>query len=385
MNTLVSASPLRIERSDRSSNTQTILDLLRTSGPATQADISRATSLSRATVNNIVQSLRDKGTVEYQWKNRREALVSLSSAQGSVISVMVNDGSIQGSLFDFTRQERIDLTSTELCGAAEIQSSPAAVLDICRRLIELGKSRLSIVSGVAIAIESPIESSTGAIPPWAWQHLPHWKDVKIRQYFAKHLRLPLVIDNDANLAAFAEWTWGVGRVHNDFVYVMFSQRIGGGIIINGRIYHGGTGLAGEIGHMVIDEEGDLCFCGSRGCLSIFATKRAILAGLPDSAKPKTSLQDVVHSAGQGDAACQRAIYEAGVYLGKALANVVRVMGPSAIVVGGTLGAAGDILLNGLRASAEITNLWAIGKSSEFLVASNFVDAPLLGGGCRSAF
>lgn len=353
--------------------------LLRASGPMTQADIARATALSRATVNHIVQALRDQGAVEYQWKNRREALVTLSSNRGSVASIFVREAEIHAILFDFTGQARSDFFNADFPNFAGSQTSPPQVLEIVQQLIGVAQTRSSPLCGISIAIEGPIEQSTGAIAPWAWQRLPHWKQVDIRAYFTKHLRIPTVVDNDANFAALSEWSWGIGRGCNDFLYITSAEGIGGGIIINGKVYHGGTGLAGEFGHMVIEEHGNLCFCGNRGCLTSFATEHAILKALGDSGKTKTSLLDVIESARNGDAACQRVLSETGRHLGKALATVVRVLGPSVIAIGGTLGHAGEIVLDGLRSSAEVINLRAIGQAPEFHIATILDDATEFGG------
>jgi predicted NBD/HSP70 family sugar kinase/biotin operon repressor len=368
-----------VHRIDRKANAQKVLGVLRKFGPSTQAQIARATLLSRATVNNIVQALRDQGTVEYQWKNGREALVTLGSTRGSVISIKVQERCVTGYLFDFSGHQRLEIHSGELPNYQNKPSTPALVLELSKRLIELGRTRESPVLGVAIAIEGPIETSTGAIAPWAWQRLPHWKNVNLHQYFSKNVRLPLVVENDANFAALAEWSWGEGRGADDFLHITCSEGIGGGIILNGQIYRGGTGLAGEIGHMVIEEAGELCFCGSRGCLSSFATERAIVASLRNSEKPKLSLVEIVDSAHHGDAACQRVLFEAGLHLGKALTTVVRVIGPSVIAIGGTLATGGEVVLEGLRSSAEIINLRAIAKSPRFCLATIIKDAAELGG------
>ncbi|MBC2666694.1 ROK family transcriptional regulator [Novosphingobium flavum] len=366
-------------RIDRATNTKEILSFLRASGPSTQADIARATGLSRATVNHIVQTLRDQGAIEYQWKNRREALVTLTSTRDSVASVIVREHTVHAILFDFTAQERFDVYSSDFPEIDEPQTSPAMVLGIVNRLAALAKARNAPLAGIALAIEGPVERESGAIAPWAWHRLPHWKQVNIRQYISRHLRIPLVIDNDANFAALGEWTWGVGRGCNDFLHITSSEGIGGGIVINGRIYHGGTGLAGEIGHMVIEDAGELCFCGSRGCLTSFATERAILRALGNTGRPRTSLREVIDGAQHGDAACQRVLSEAGQHLGKALATVVRVIGPSVIAIGGTLGWAGDIVLDGLRSCAEVINLRAIGKAPDIKVAEILEHATELGG------
>jgi len=365
-------------RIDRNANVQDVLSFLRSNGPASQAGIARSTGLSRATVNHIVQSLRDQGAVQYEWKNKREALVCLASTQGSVITLTVSDAIIKASLFEFNAQERIDLISTDLPEHRDAAPSPAMALDIANRLAAVARQRGAQVVGMAVAIVGPIDRASGTIAQWAWQRLPNWKQVDIHKYFTRNLRIPVAVDNDANFAALAEWSWGSGRGCGDFLNITCSEGIGGGFIINGGIYHGGTGLAGEIGHMVIEDAGDLCFCGSRGCLTSLATERAILKALPDLGSPKTTLHEVIDSARLGDAACQRVLFEAGLHLGRALATVVRVIGPSAISIGGTLGRAGDIVLGGLRASAEVINLSAIGSGTRLCIAEILDDAIELG-------
>ncbi len=369
----------RAPRVDRATNVREVLSLLRSEGPISQAEIARATGLARATVNQIVQGLRDRGAVEYQWKNRREALVALASTSGSVVSLIVREYMVHAILFDIGAQERIDFYNSDLPEMNEGQTSPAMALRLLSMASDMARDRGSPVIGASIAMEGPIQRSTGAIAPWAWQRLPHWKNVNIRDYFARHLRIPVVVDNDANLAALAEWSWGIGRGCSDFLYITSAEGIGGGVLINGKIYHGGSGLAGEIGHLVIAETGDLCFCGSRGCLTSFATERAILKSLANSGRPKASLLEVVEHAKLGDAACQRVLSEAGVHLGKALATVVRVLGPKTIAIGGTLARAGDIVLDGLRSCAELINLRAVGESPEFRIAAILDHATELGG------
>lgn len=365
-------------RADRSGNVQDVLGFLRGNGPASQASIARATGLSRATVNHIVQSLRDQGTVQYEWKNKREAHVCLASTQGCVVTLTVSESAIKAVLFDFDAKQRTDLVSAQVPEHADAAPSPAMALDMFNRLASIARQRSAQVVGMAVAIVGPIDRASGAIAPWAWQRLPHWKQVDIHKHFTRHLRIPVAVDNDANFAALAEWSWGAGRGCSDFLSITCSEGIGGGFVINGGIYHGGTGLAGEIGHMVIEDAGDLCFCGSRGCLTSLATERAILKALPDQGAPKASLAEVIESARLGDAACQRVLSETGLHLGRALATVVRVIGPGVIAIGGTLGRAGDIVLGGLRASAEVINLSAIGGGTRFCIAEILDDAVELG-------
>ena len=125
---------------------------------------------------------------------------------------------------------------------------------------------------------------------------------------------PVLVDNDANFAALAEWTWGTGRGLDYFLYVSASKGVGGGLIIDGRVYRGGTGMAGDLGHLVVEPNGAMCYCGSRGCLPTLISERAILSALRASQTQKGSLDEVILSAQQGDPACQRVLAEAGRYL-----------------------------------------------------------------------
>jgi predicted NBD/HSP70 family sugar kinase/biotin operon repressor len=369
----------KARRSGRHANAQRVIDLLRSKGPSSQAAISRATALSPATVSNIIQDLRTDGTVDCERVNGRELLVSLASNRGAVISLSVHEAIVHGTLFDFANQQRWDLEEAVSHTGSKGGSRPELVVDVAKHLAEKASLAWSEIAGVAVAIEGPIETSTGAIAPWAWKRLPRWKGVDIHKTLSDALHVPLVVDNDANLAALAEWSWGVGRGCDDFLHITCSEGIGGGLIIGGRIYRGGSGLAGEIGHMVIEESGDLCFCGSRGCLSGFASERATLLALKASESPKVSLIEVIDSARHGDAACQRVLFEAGRHLGMALATVARVLAPSVISIGGTLGLAGEFMFDGLRSSAEVINLRAIAESPRFCIAQITNDATLLGG------
>src|SRR5262249_42240912 len=160
--------------------------------------------------------------------------------------------------------------------------------------------------------------------------LAGWKDVPLATTFEQALGIPVVADNDINLAALAEWTWGVGRGCDDFLYVASGEGIGGGLILGGKVHRGGNGMAGGIGHVVLEPAGVVCHCGGRGCLSTLAAERAILFALRDMEKPKRSLHEVIASARDGDPACQRVLFEAGRHLGRALATVAKVVAPSVI-------------------------------------------------------
>lgn len=372
------AMPVRASTTRRG-NIQLVLDALRQEGPSSQASLARRTRLSPATVNNIVKDLRAQGVAEVQSINGRESLVTLVAGRGSVVVVEVTIPSVRAALFNFDGHVRYDTAVTFAADPGTGGGEPGLAVDMVRSLIAEAGVGLADLTGIAVSMQAPIARATGTVTSWARSQIPRWSDVAIEQFFAEEFAVPVVAENDANLAALAEWTWGAGRGAAEFLYVMCSSGVGGGLIIDGRIYRGGDGLAGEIGHMVVDHNGPVCFCGSRGCLTMFTSERSILLALESSGGNPRSLPDVIESAGRGDPACRLVLFEAGRYLGRALANAAKVMAPSVIAVGGVLAEAGPLVFDSLRTSAEVHSLHVVSPSVEFRSAQFRADASLFGG------
>ncbi len=190
-------------------------------------------------------------------------------------------------------------------------------------------------------------------------HLPGWQDVPLRDIISRELGKAVYLINDANAAAVGELRYGAGREANNFIYITVSTGIGGGIIINGEIYTGSTGTAGELGHMVIDDNGPLCSCGNTGCWDMLASGTALTAEakrLIESGANTKILEhaggtidkinaEVIHEAAlAGDKLANRLIARNAYYLGVGLANLINIFNPEAIVIGGGLSNIGDMLL-----------------------------------------
>lgn len=351
---------------------QRVLYCLRMDGPSSQAAIARRTGLSPATVNSIVATLKREGSAEVHPVNGRETLVSLVSRLGTVATIEVGHNAVTGVAFMLPEGVRHDARVIP-------RSDPKAVLETVNDLAQRCGMTPAEFAGVAISVEAPIDASTGAVARWVTNRLPRWRDVPLLRTFTRAIPAPVVIDNDANFAALAEWTWGIGRGVDDFLYVKASEGIGGGLVINGRVYRGGNGMAGVLGHLVLDPSGELCYCGSRGCLTTLASQRAILANVQASQAPRANLREVIDSALQGDPACRRVLSDAGRYLGRAVANAAKVVAPSVIAVGGTLGTAGSLVFDGLRSGLEIQNLRSLAPTTRIEPATLEADASLLGG------
>jgi predicted NBD/HSP70 family sugar kinase len=167
--------------------------------------------------------------------------------------------------------------------------------------------------------------------------------------------VPVSVDNDANLGALAELTHGAGRGVRDLVYLKVSSGIGAGLILNGRLYRGAGGMAGELGHMLVEPEGAVCRCGNRGCLETAASTGALLELLRRSHGVLT-VAEMLRLAHAGDLGCRRVIADAGRVVGSAAAFVFNLLNPQRLVVGGDLAEAGDLLLDGVRSSLRLAAL-----------------------------
>jgi predicted NBD/HSP70 family sugar kinase len=169
------------------------------------------------------------------------------------------------------------------------------------------------------------------------------------------------MDNDANLGALGELTYGAGVGARDLVYVKVASGVGAGLIFGGRLHRGSTGIAGELGHVMVVPEGEVCMCGNRGCLETVAAAPALLKLLGRSRDEELSTETMLALAAEGDPGARRVLADAGRAIGRALADLCNCINPERVVVGGELGAAATPLLEGIRESIQ---RWALPATAE---------------------
>ena len=228
------------------------------------------------------------------------------------------------------------------------------------KMIELaGGVRTPDVVAVGVGAAGLVDSSQGMLrfaPNLAWRNLP------IAERMREALELPVLVENDASMAAFGEYRFGAGRGYRHLLLVAVGTGIGGGIVADGRLFRGAHGFASEIGHVIVEPGGPLCGCGNRGCWEQVAAGRAIGRRGREAAKePGSSLlrlvggdpdeitgRMVTEAALQGDAVARGILAEAGRRLGQGIAGLVNVLDPQIVVVGGGVIVAGDLLLEPAR-------------------------------------
>ena len=336
----------------RELNRGRVIESLRELGVASRAEIARSTGLSPATVSTLVGQLVETGLVvdAPQRLSRRSqggrppALITLDPAAGVAIGIDFGKRHLAVAVSDLSHEILAERWRT-----MHEDYDARAGMDGAVKLVDEALTRSGTepdrVLGVGLGLPGPIHRSTGTVGSSAI--LPGWTDVRIAEVMSERLALPVHVDNDANLGALAELHWGAGHGASTFVYLKMATGIGAGLVIGGRLFHGAGGTAGEIGHTTVDEAGPICRCGNRGCLEMVAAAPA-LAELLRPTRGEVTGERVVELALEGDPGCRRAIADAGSYAGQAVANLCNLFNPERIVVGGSLGAAGEVLLGPLR-------------------------------------
>lgn len=189
------------------------------------------------------------------------------------------------------------------------------------------------ILGIGIGAPGAVSSRTGILP--RSPNLAGWEGIPIVRILKKKFKLPVYIANDANAAALGELVFGAGKKMKDLIYITVSTGIGGGLILNGQLYEGAGSVAGEIGHMSVVPEGHPCKCGRRGCLEVYASGTAIARFYNETQKEKVAgAKEVGLAAALGDSVAVQSYQKAAYYLGIGLANLMNILNPEVIVIGG---------------------------------------------------
>ncbi len=325
------------------------MDAVRRYGGLTQVELAEATGLSTATVSTIVKELTGAGVVETHpasRSGRRAQMVTLARRLGVVGAVQFGQRHLTVALGDPTREilaeQRMPLPVDH---RVDTGLDRAALLVV--ELLERVGAGVDELLSVGVALPAPVDEDTGMISvPGV---LRGWDGIHVGQVLAKRLARPVVVDNDANLAALAEHELGATRSHRDSIFVRVSHGTGAGIVLGGRLHRGYAGTAGEIGHVQVDPTGPICRCGNRGCLETVVGSAALLA-LVRTSHGELTLRDLVQGALDGDPGCRRVVADAGDRVGSVVAALATTLNPRAIVVGGELAETGDVLLAPFRES-----------------------------------
>ena len=239
------------------------------------------------------------------------------------------------------------------------EQTAVALVKLAAETAESAGVKFEQVQAIGIGAPGVIDSANGAVVYWSNFD---WRDVRLAELVRKHSGKPVYITNDANAAALGEAKFGAGKKYRDSVLVTLGTGVGGGILIDGKLFEGYKSAGAEIGHMVIRQNGELCSCGRKGCFERYASASALIrrtqAAMGENRgsamwKIAETLKGVdgrtaFLAAKQGDEAARRVVDDYIASLGEGIANIVNVIRPEAVILGGGVSAEGENLLAPLR-------------------------------------
>lgn len=238
------------------------------------------------------------------------------------------------------------------------------------------------IQGIGIGSTGPIDPETGIFG--TVDNLPGWTGSNLKQPLEQEFAVPVAIENDADAAALGEATWGAGQGKKRFIYVTVSTGIGGGIVFDGELYRGVDRAHPEIGHMVVEASGPLCYCGAHGCWEWMAAGPAMVTWMRENAPAGTVLPDelsakeICRRAEQGDALAQKAVEREGYYLGIGLANLVTMYCPDAIALGGGVMGSAHLFMERAREVVRTNCTLVPAEKTEILLGKMGTDAGVAG-------
>jgi predicted NBD/HSP70 family sugar kinase len=366
----------------RAQNSSLLLKVIWRERHISRADIARVTGLSPSTVSAIVAGLQQAGLVRETGAGlsrggRRPTMIGFCDDVFALVGVEIGSSHVTVVVTDLRADVR-----TSRFGLLGTGDDPDGALAMARSFIddalrELGIARRQVI-GIGVGVPGHVRpDDPGRLPTSTF---PAWRDHDVHAILSQAYGLPVFVENDANLGALAEQWWGVGRDGKDLTYIKIGTTIGAGHIINGELYRGAGGTAGEIGHLPLDPAGPRCSCGLTGCLSTFIGSEVLVArASTEVGSPVDGVAELVRFAREGNDAARHVIAEAGERLGVAVASLMNVLNPAIIVIGGEITAAGDLLLDPVRAAVRARSLATTFEGTP-IMTSNLGDKAIAVGG-----
>ncbi|NNG36757.1 ROK family protein [Nakamurella aerolata] len=340
----------------RAASRRLILDQLGGVDALAQSELARRTGLSRTTVASVISELAAEGRVQRlegvpAGRGRPPQLLQLRPQQGVAAALDLGHSHLSIALTDLSGTILAERRAALNVGASATVAIDFATDMLTALLDELPtRQRPDDLRSIVIGVPGPIDGHTGALR--SGTILPGWVGMQPADEFAARLGRPVVLDNDANLGAIGELRYGRARGIRNLLYVKVSTGIGAGMVLEGKLYRGTRGTAGEIGHVQVSEDGALCRCGSRGCLETQASAEAALGVLSAAHGRAVTMDEALEIVRAGDPGAVRLFTDMGTAIGRVVAAVSANLDPELVVVGGPLVDDPGPLLDGFTAAVH---------------------------------
>lgn len=386
----------------RERNLAILMNYLWTEGhPISRTRLTATSGLNKTTVGSLLTQLQSWGFVrESGIQGRRPgrpgALFQLNEHGGRIIGMEIGVGFVSVIVGDLHanvlwRSEReTTANGTQLAGASldvvwgEVERMVAEGISAARR--DSGR-----LLGMGVGVPGIVDVATGRL---LFAPNLHWQDVPVGDLLRNTFGIPVVVSNEANAAALGEWMFGVARGVENFVYLSAGVGLGGGLIVNGHLYGGAEGYAGEVGHMTLIPDGPPCNCGNRGCWEVLVGPAAIVQRVREAAAAghapllwrrcgghldAIGIDDIRQAAEDGEQVVLATLHDVGRYLGIGIANLINVFNPTHIVLGGVLSLFGPFIVPSAQEVAYARAIIPSRQNVQICLSSFRFDACAMGG------
>ena len=322
-----------------------VLHLIWQKHQISRAEIAREIGLSRSTVTEVVKELLNSGFVKEVGSGvssggRKPIVLEFQNEARIILGIDIGATHVSATLIDLSGQI-LAYVKRDHSVRSDPKGTRSLVFEICDSILAENKNGLKRLLCIGVALPSPVDPNH---PEWMSEVvIPGWRGHSEIDLLHRHYNVPVYVDNDANLGALAEHRWGAGRGVKDLTYVKLGYGVGAGFILNGEIYRGGSGIAGEMGHIPIKSDGEQCECGLKGCLvslvggKAMATRvKTLLANFPDSklAGQEPTLQNIELAAIENDELALQLFKETAEYMSIAITGWINMMNPRRVILGG---------------------------------------------------
>lgn len=324
-----------------------------TRGPLSRRDLARLTGLSQSTITKVVKPMLELGYVveekeEIQGPGRPVVPLRVNNDRHYVVGAKVTQHELIAVVTD-PQAQILAAARAARTGAApeEAAQELAALIDELLNRDETFRER---VEGLGVALGGHVDAANGVL---RYSPILGWSDVPFAELLEQQTGLASIIENDVDALAIAEQWFGAGRGVESFAVVTVGAGVGCALVVDNELVLGTTGLAGELGHVVIDPTGEACQCGNRGCLETIASNGAIVAAINAAGRTVRDVGEAVALARGGDEVARAAFARAGEALGRGISIVLNLFNPARVIVSGEGVAASDLLVEALEQAVEL--------------------------------
>lgn len=380
----------------RELNLSLVLRYIHNEAPVSRSKIAQATGLNKSTVSSLVEDLMRRQLVHETGFNsvgmgRPATLLEINPLAGGIVGTELGVDFVAVVLTDFTGNILWQQTDTANPTDSH-EKTLAKSLRLARKAIDFCNAKELQLLGFGLSTPGIVDLDSGFL---IFAPNLNWRNVPLKTFFTENTGQKVFVENDANAAAVAEYLFGAAQQCQNFVFVFAGVGIGGGLFLNGELYRGNNGFAGEIGHspIVIESSQAPCHCGNRGCWETYANQNSIIRRVKDRLGARQnsiitrmmaeqnatlSISIIKQAADAGDNDALEALSEAGIAMGLGFTSMINILNPEKIILGGPLSVVGEYLLPSIESIALQRSLPEIKPAVEINLSSFGTDVGLIG-------